>query len=518
MALTPKLIMRQSQSLVMTPQLLQAIKLLQLSNLELNTFVEEELERNPLLERVEDNEVHDTGHEGLRGEMDDSQGSPAEDFSETDGAEWSQDSLAAGREALPAGLEGEMSGGFDEGSLPTEGDYDFAADGFGPQPAPWSRPAGGMGDAGETNLESYVAAPTSLRDHLETQLALATASPADRMIGQMLIDSVDENGYFTGSLDEIAARLHASPQDVERVLSLIHGFDPSGVGARNLAECLALQLRERDRLDPAMQALLGHLNLLARRDLAALRKICKVEDEDLLDMLSEIKQLDPKPGRAFGSGPVEPVQPDVIVQPRRDGTWHVELNTDILPRLLVNDSYVAHVGKGKGNEADRNFISSCRQSANWLTKSLEQRARTILKVSSEIVRQQERFFTYGVAHLRPLDLKTVAEAVGVHESTVSRVTSNKYMATPRGLFELKYFFTASIAAQDGGDAHSAESVRYQIKQMIDRESPSEILSDDAIVSKLKEANIHIARRTVAKYREGLRIPSSVERRRAKAQA
>jgi RNA polymerase sigma-54 factor len=349
-------------------------------------------------------------------------------------------------------------------------------------------------------------------------LTLATTDPAGRLIGQILIDSIDENGYFRGALDEIADRLHAPRERVETILRLIQGFDPCGVGARDLAECLAIQLREKDRFDPAMQALVGHLDLLAKRDFAALRKICNVEEEDILDMLSEIRQLDPKPGRTFGGGSVETVFPDVIVRPLPDGSWQVELNTEVLPRILVNHSYVTRVGKGKGKEAERSFISACRQSANWLTKSLEQRARTILKVSSEIVRQQDSFFARGVEYLRPLDLKTIAEAVGVHESTVSRVTSNKYMATPRGLFELKYFFTASIAAHDGGDAHSAESVRFRIRQLIDQESPAQILSDDAIVARLKAVNIDIARRTVAKYRESLKIPSSVERRREKARS
>lgn len=516
MALTPKLVLRQSQSLVMTPQLLQAIKLLQFSSLELHAFIEEELERNPLLERAEDSEVlAGRSGAGLSGEMDDPQEPAVEDFSE--GAEeWSADTLATDRKDLEASLGTELSNSFDDDRIPAAGENDFAAEGFALSAGSWPGQPGGGGDSEAVNLESYVAAPTSLKDHLETQLALATASASDRMIGQVLIDSIDENGYFSGSLDDIAARLGAPLQEVERILALIQGFDPSGVGARNLAECLSIQLRERDRLDPAMQALVDRLDLLAKRDFVALRKICNVEDEDILDMLGEIKRLDPRPGRSFGGGPIEPVLPDVIVRPRPDGSWQVELNTDILPRLLVNDSYMVQIGKGKAKDADRNFISACRQSANWLTKSLEQRARTILKVSSEIVRQQERFFSHGVEYLRPLDLKTIAEAVGVHESTVSRVTSNKYMATPRGLFELKYFFTASIAAHDGGDAHSAESVRFRMKQMIDQESPSQILSDDAIVLKLKEANIHIARRTVAKYRESLKIPSSVERRRLKA--
>jgi RNA polymerase sigma-54 factor len=512
MALTAKLVMRQSQSLVMTPQLLQAIKLLQFSNLDLTAFIEEELERNPLLERAEDT----AEPPGLDGGIDTAGISLGEDFNEASESGWSSALLTTNREALEASLGTGLSDSFDDGRTAAPGEYGLAAGGLGLSATSWSGPPGRAGDGAAANLEGYIAAPANLKDHLEMQLALATGSPADRLTGQVLIDSIDENGYFTGSLAEIAARLDAPLEQAERVLRLIQGFDPSGVGARDLAECLAIQLRERDRFDPAMQALVGHLDLLAKRDFAALRKICKVDEEDILDMLGEIRRLDPKPGRAFGGGPIAPVLPDVIARPLPGGAWHVELNTEVLPRILVNHSYTARVGKEK--ESDRNFISACRQTANWLTKSLEQRARTILKVSSEIVRQQDRFLTHGVACLRPLDLKTIAEAVGVHESTVSRVTSNKYMATPRGLFELKYFFTASIAAHDGGAAHSAESVRFRIRQMIGQESPSQILSDDAIVVRLKEANIDIARRTVAKYREILKIPSSVERRREKARS
>ncbi len=520
MALISKLVMRQSQSLVMTPQLLQAIKLLQFSNLELTAFVEQELERNPLLERAEDapdpeNHVGDTASSG---EMDQGEFFGGEDFNERTETEWSSEALATDRGALEASLGTELSNSFDDGQPTTPGEPSLEPDGLGLSATSWSGPSGGSGDGEAANLEAYVAEQVSLKDHLETQLTLATTDPAGRLIGQILIDSIDENGYFRGTLDEIADRLHAPRERVETILRLIQGFDPCGVGARDLAECLAIQLREKDRFDPAMQALVGHLDLLAKRDFAALRKICNVEEEDILDMLSEIRQLDPKPGRAFGGGSVETVFPDVIVRPLPDGSWQVELNTEVLPRILVNHSYVTRVGKGKGKEAERSFISACRQSANWLTKSLEQRARTILKVSSEIVRQQDSFFARGVEYLRPLDLKTIAEAVGVHESTVSRVTSNKYMATPRGLFELKYFFTASIAAHDGGDAHSAESVRFRIRQLIDQESPAQILSDDAIVARLKAVNIDIARRTVAKYRESLKIPSSVERRREKARS
>ncbi|MGH6846628.1 MAG: RNA polymerase factor sigma-54 [Methylocella sp.] len=517
MALSAKLVMRQSQSLVMTPQLLQAIKLLQFSNLDLTAFIEEELERNPLLERAEDSpEPPGLDGAGLDGGVEPAGISPGEDFNEASAADWSRASLTTNRDALEASLGAELANSFDDGRTPAPGEYSLGMEGLGLSATSWSGPPGRTGDGEAANLEAYLAAPASLKDHLEMQLGLATAGTSDRLTGQVLIDSIDENGYFTGSLDEIAARLHVPLQQAERVLRLIQGFDPSGVGARDLAECLAIQLRERDRFDPAMQALVGHLDLLAKRDFAALRKICKVDEEDILDMLGEIRRLDPKPGRVFGGGSIAPVLPDVIVRPLPDGTWHVELNPDVLPRILVNHSYTTRVGKGK--EADRNFISTCRQTANWLTKSLEQRARTILKVSSEIVRRQDSFLAHGVEYLRPLDLKTIAEAVGVHESTVSRVTSNKYMATPRGLFELKYFFTAAIAAHDGGAAHSAESVRFKIRQMIGQESSSQILSDDAIVVRLKEANIDIARRTVAKYRESLRIPSSVERRREKARS
>ncbi len=516
MALTTKLVMRQGQSLVMTPQLLQAIKLLQFSNLELTAFVQEELERNPLLERAE--EMPEAGDLGSGDDFSaDRAGSDvAQDFNEAGEADWHSDAFATDRSALEASLGTELTNAFDEDRAPTPKDQSSALEGAGLSATSWSGSSGISADGEAPNLEAYVAAEVDFKDHLETQLSLAVSDPVDRLIGLAVIDAIDEAGYLTEPVEEIAARLDAPADRVERVLAVVQGFDPCGVGARTLAECLAIQLRERDRFDPAMQALVANLVLVAKRDFQALRKICKVDEEDLHDMLAEIRRLDPKPGRAFGGAPVQPVVPDVVVQALPDGTWHVELNSEVLPRVLVNHTYAARIGKLKANEADRTFMSSCLQTANWLTKSLEQRARTILKVSSEIVRQQDAFFARGVEHLRPLNLKTIAEAIGMHESTVSRVTSNKYMATPRGLFELKYFFTASIAARDGSEAHSAESVRYRIKQMIDQERPTEILSDDAIVAKLKTVNIDIARRTVAKYRESLRIPSSVERRRVKA--
>jgi RNA polymerase sigma-54 factor len=302
---------------------------------------------------------------------------------------------------------------------------------------------------------------------------------------------------------------------VEGVLKLIQSFDPTGVGARDLPDCLRLQLIEKNRYDPAIAALLDNLDLLARRDFASLRKICGVDDEDLLDMVADIKKLDPKPGLKFGGGTVQPVIPDVYVRRTSDGSFMVELNSDALPRILVNQTYAAKISSKVKNDEEKSYVSEALQTANWLTKSLEQRAKTILKVASEIVRHQEMFFSHGVEYLRPLNLKSVADAIQMHESTVSRVTSNKYIAAERGLFEMKYFFTASIASAEGGESHSAEAVRFRIKQMIDQETPDNILSDDTIVAKLKESGVDIARRTVAKYRDSLRIPSSVERRREK---
>jgi RNA polymerase sigma-54 factor len=329
---------------------------------------------------------------------------------------------------------------------------------------------------------------------------------------------VDEAGYLTGDLDTVAERLGAECRDVELVLAVLQTFDPAGVCARNLTECLAIQLKERDRYDPAMRALVEHLDLLAKRDLAGLRRICGVSDDDLADMIAEIRMLNPKPGLAFGSTTVQPIVPDVFVRSAPDGTWQVELNSDTLPKVLINQRYHAQVSKTTRNDKEKAYIADCLQTATWLVRALDQRAKTILKVSSEIVRQQDGFFARGVQHLRPLNLKTVADAISMHESTVSRVTANKYMATNRGIFELKYFFTSAIAAADGGEAHSAEAVRHRIRQLIDSESAAEVLSDDTIVEKLRGAGIDIARRTVAKYREAMRIPSSVQRRREKLAA
>jgi RNA polymerase sigma-54 factor len=488
MALSPKLEMRQGQALVMTPQLQQAIKLLQLSNIELQEFVETELERNPLLER-EEYEADDAAR---------SESTAADDglrFDEAPGGA-ADASLDADFDALNPDLAG--ADRLDAGAAPL---------------TDWSRTTGGASFDDLPDLEETLTHDISLHDHLDQQLTRAKLSPAQRMIGAALIDAVDDGGYYRGDPLEIALTLGCAESDVQDVLRVMKGFEPVGVMARDLAECLSLQLKDKDRFDPAMQALIANLELLARRRFDDLCAICGVDREDLTDMIEEVKALTPRPGAAFGGERTQTIVPDVYVRAAPDGAFIVELNSDTLPRLLLNARYYATVSKSANKEDDKLFLTECAANANWLIKSLDQRARTILKVAREIVRQQDGFFVHGVAHLRPLNLKSVANAIEMHESTVSRVTTNKYIATPRGVFELKYFFTASIASADGGEAHSAEAVRHRIKSLIDQETPDEILSDDRIVEILHELGIEIARRTVAKYRESLRIPSSVERKR-----
>ena len=480
----------------MTPQLQQAIKLLQMSNLELAAFVEQELERNPVLEREE-------------GEAPEEPEAPpaAPDAPETP--------LSLSEDAPPADAAAAADTDYD--NLYADDCVSDRAD-SGPAPTDWSsaKSGGSFDEDDAQSLEATLSEHVSLHDHLAGQLPHAFPDGAERLIAAYLIDTIDESGYLTGSVEDAAQSLGAEPAAVESVLKRIQRLDPTGVGARTLAECLAAQLIELDRFDPAMQAVIGNLELLAKRDMAQLMRLAGVDQEDLADMIQEIRALNPKPGLKFGSTPISPAIPDVYIRDNGRGGYLVELNSGTLPRVLVNQRYFAQVNaKAKGKD-DKNYLTECLNTANWLVKSLDQRARTILKVSSEIVRQQDAFFQHGVQHLRPLNLRTIADAIGMHESTVRRVTSNKYMASPRGTFELKYFFTAAIASAEGGEAHSAEAVRHQIKDLIDREPANDILSDDKIVDILRKQGVDIARRTVAKYREALRIPSSVERRRMKS--
>jgi len=482
----------------MTPQLQQAIKLLQLSNVELAEYCEAELEKNPLLERDDRDAApvaeHETPDAAAAGERAD-EALNRDDFSRaSDMDEAAHDNMYDGDLPTSRLAEGPAAGSLTD----------------------WTTVKSGNAYEGEDGLESTVAAQASLKDHLESQLSIAALLPEDRMILMALIDAVDEAGYLRADLLDLANRLGTELEDVQAVLGVLQGFDPVGVGARDLAECLALQLKARDRFDPAMVALLTRLDLVARRDIGQLTALCGVDAEDIADMIAEIRQLNPKPGLVFGSEPVTPVVPDVFVRVGPDGGWLIELNSDTLPRLLVNNQYYGIISRTARDKDSKNYLADCLNNANWLVKSLDQRARTILKVATEIVRHQDGFLTHGVRHLRPLNLRIIADAISMHESTVSRVTSNKYIATPRGLFELKYFFTASIQSVNGAESHSAEAVRDRIREMIENEEPREILSDDRIVALLTADGVNIARRTVAKYREALRIPSSVERRRLKA--
>lgn len=509
MGLMQRLELRQGQSLVMTPQLLQAIKLLQLSHLDLVAYVDAELERNPLLEEAGE------ARDGPVSEPDgDREAAAAEDRVDTAELRLSDD-LGLRQSDIEADFGTSLDNDFSEDG-PGRGSTSGAGDAVALTPLSAARSSSSGSFEGEDfDFQATLSAKPSLHEHLQSQLDLATTCPVERLTGRHLIDAVDEAGYLGESCAAIAERLGLETAFVDRVLARIHDFSPSGIAARSLAECLALQLRERDRLDPAMQILLGHLDLVARRDFAALRRLCGVQDDDLADMIAELRQLDPKPGRAFGDSPVQVLVPDVFVRVAPDGSWLIELNPDTLPRVLVNQTYYATVSRVARSDSDKTFLTECLQSANWLTRSLEQRSRTILKVATEIVRQQDGFFAHGVSQLRPLNLKTVADAIGMHESTVSRVTSNKAIGTARGTFEMKYFFTAAIPGSAGTAAHSAEAVRHRIRQMIEGERGGGVLSDDALVRALKGEGIDIARRTVAKYRESLRIPSSIDRRREK---
>ncbi|MBI3440204.1 MAG: RNA polymerase factor sigma-54, partial [Proteobacteria bacterium] len=483
----------------------QAIKLLQLSNLELAEFIEAELEKNPLLEREEG-----PAPEGLSDEKPENTESPAdmpEDTSESDSGNFDRErgELDSG-ENLPEKAAGE---GSDEG-------YDYSRStlsGVG---------AGGnlKFDDSEYSLENSMVASTTLRDHLLEQIKVDFSDNRDRAIATLMVDYLDEAGYFRTPLQPLADRLGCDVKRIEDILSRLQQLDPAGIFARSLSECLALQLHELNRLDPAMEKLLQNLELLAGHDLKKLKTICGVDEEDLRDMIGEVKSLDPKPALHFDHFVSQTVIPDVFMKPlpkSKGGGWAVELNNDTLPRVLLNKTYYAEISKSAKAKQDKEYLSEQMNTANWLIKAMDQRAQTILKVAGELLLQQEAFFNYGVEYLKPLVLKDIATAVGMHESTISRVTTNKYIGTPRGVFELKYFFTSGVSNTEGSAEFSSEAIKARLKGLIDAESPAAILSDDDLVESLQKAGIAIARRTVAKYREAMKIPSSVQRRRLKNQ-
>ncbi len=523
MALSQRLDLRQSQSLVMTPQLQQAIKLLQFSNNELSEFIDEELEKNPLLERDEGEgsvtqeaaEDNISAYESAQAlETVESRGSDVFD------EEVTTDTLSqTASEKLPEQNDDPNDIDYENNWSSASADRTDNSDSFStPSMGASLTNSGGNSnfDATEFNIDETASASKTLRQHLYDQLGLDLSDPQERLIGAHLIEMVDETGYFLGDSSDIADILNCSQTQIDDTLEKLQHFEPAGVFARNLSECLRFQLRDKNRLDPAMDALLENLELLAQHKINDLKKLCNVDDEDIAEMVLEIRALDPKPGLIFELNIEQAIAPDVLLKATPDGSWLVELNPDNLPRVLINNTYYANVSKKHLPKSDKDFLNDCAQSANWLVKSLHQRATTIIKVASEIVLQQDAFFRFGVQHLKPLVLRDVAEAISMHESTISRVTNNKYISTPRGMLELKYFFTSSIASAGGGEAYSAEAVKFKIKSLIDEEVAGKILSDDKIVEILQNLGMDIARRTVAKYRDALKIPSSVQRRRQKA--
>ena len=498
MSLSPRLDLRQSQSLVMTPQLQQAIKLLALSNLEIEAFLGEAVEANPLLELGEAApaaEALEADPEHRRTHL---ESSPVDQL------------LGEGRAAEDRPLD------IDERTLDRDRDTgDFgASEAYG---------GGGFGGEGGPDIDERGEGSESLPAHLHAQVGAAAPNPQCAFLAHHLVDQLDEVGYLRLPLREVADGLGVPLSEVEAGLRLVQSLDPTGVGARDLAECLALQAKEADRYDPCMARLIDNLDLVARGDLARLKRMCGVDDEDFAEMLAELRGYDPRPGLAFGGSAGEAVVPDILLRPGapdKDGVtgWDIALNQATLPRLVVNRSYYVELRGTCGDTRSKAWLSERLADANWLVKALDQRQRTILKVAAEIVRQQDGFFRRGVSQLRPLTLRAVAETIGMHESTVSRVTSNKYLHCERGTFELKYFFTSGVASSEGGEAVSAEAVKAAIRALIEAELPGAILSDDTLVDLLKDKGFDLARRTVAKYREAIGLGSSVQRRRAKALA
>lgn len=492
MQVAQRLELKQSQQLVMTPQLQQAIKLLQMSSLDAAGFIAEEIERNPIL-AVDDGSAEVAAPASERGE-------PAADG-------LSSDDPAGAEAAFDTGVENLYEAAEAQGVARTSDSFSSARTGEIGRGGDWAE--GGEG------FESRLAGDATLRDHLLPQIALSASAPAARLLAARLVDELDEAGYLRADAGEIAVQLGGSDALAREALAALQACEPTGVGARDLGECLALQLKEKNRFDPAMERLLGRLDDLGAMRLNELRAACGVSREDLVEMIAEIRALNPRPGAPFTASVAQTVAPDVFVRRNGVGGWSVEVNADALPKVLLDTAYAAEL-TAAGEPATKRFVGECRQNADWLIQALDQRAQTILKVATEITRRQAMFFAEGVEWLSPMTLRMVAEEIGMHESTVSRVTANKYLACERGLFEMKFFFTTALGAETGSDAVSAAAVRHQIKRLVAGEEPGKVLSDDQIVARLKENGVRIARRTVAKYRDALNIPSSARRKRLNA--
>jgi RNA polymerase sigma-54 factor len=466
---SPQLTLSQDQKLVMTPQLQLAIKLLAMPTLDLHNFVAQEITDNPFLNGEEDSYVD-----------------ARDDSAPADSAEALQNEEMGGDDSLDTDFSWEDM--YDSDNLP------------GTQST--------MSVADESVWENLAHKTETLHDVLLAQLGAVVSDPKERFLGRYLIDAIDDAGYLRLDLNRTAAQLKVPQKQLEAVLEIIQTFDPAGVAARTLNECLRLQLEEVEALTPAMQAVVNNLEMLARQDLAGLAKIAGTSVEEVAELAKKIQTLNPKPGLKYGGGDVNTVTPDVVVT-RGDGGWRVELNSAALPKVLVSSEAQKYLS---GSAETKKYVNERINRAQWLIKALAQRAQTIYKVASHIVQVQGKFFDYGVEGLSPLTLKQVAEQAGVHESTVSRVTTGKYMATPMGTFELKYFFTSGVASTGGQVGVSAVAVKDLIKKLIAEENPAKPISDEALVEKLQAEGVAIARRTVAKYRESMGISSSSGRR------
>lgn len=494
---------RQSQSLVMTQQLQQSIKLLQLSSMELQEFIDTELEKNPLLSREEGEPQTDPE----AAPEEEAQATPTDETVDNDRKELDvSDKDYSVNESL---YDEDFSGDWNDEDRTDFSRYsaDSHAQGGGAS-------ARNFDDEDGPNIEGTLSSEITLRDHLHEQIAADIDEPTERLLAISLVDMLDDSGYLREDTKAIADGLGAEPKEIEAVIAKLQKCDPAGVFARSLPECLKLQLRDMDRLDPVMEKFLDNIEMMGKGELAGLKKICGVTDEDFVEMLADVRRCNPKPASGFLKEEAAAVTPDVLVRRGKAGSWLIELNGEALPRVLVNRTYVAEVNGKKDKEAKK-YLNEQLANANWLIKALDQRAETILKVAKEIVKQQEMFLLHGIRFLKPLVLKDIAEAVGMHESTISRVTTSKFIATPRGTLEMKYFFTSSIGSGVGDNEFSSKTVQYYIKELVDGEEPKKILSDEDIVKKLKDRNIDVARRTVTKYREAMHIPSSVVRRRQK---
>lgn len=500
MALTPQLRMdlRAAQSMVMTPQLSQAIALLQMTNLELNAYVEEQLAQNPFLEKS----GGDTPPAG-------------ENTANPDLLTQQPNDVRAAYDAVPEDKSTNAEpiahdGVYDE---PQDASFHYDSDSYA------GTGAGGRSDfeGDERGYDATLATTISLRDHLLDQVAMSFSDPRDQALGGWLVDFIDEGGYLRQNLDELAANLKVDAVRLDGVLATLKTFDPTGIFARDLSECLALQLKDSGDWDDAYEKLLAHLDLLAGHDLKKLCTVCDIDMQDLKERVAHIRTLNPKPASAFDHLIVQTALPDVLMTPipkSQGGGWRVELNHDTLPKVLINNSYVAEVESAGGGRETKSYVSQQLANANWLIRAMDQRAQSVLAIASAIVEAQQGFFLYGIEFLKTMTLKDIAEEVGVHESTVSRIVNGKFMATPRGLFELKFFFSSGVTNTDGQDV-AAEAVKAKIKTMIDAEDPKDILSDDTLAEMLQKDGINVARRTVAKYREAMGFGSSVQRRRQK---